>query len=247
MIISCVKWGDKFSHEHVNRLYKMCVKNIRDPFTFVCHTENPDQIHPDVKIQPLDLSLDLEVWWWKLTLFQNVTDEVNIFFDLDVVIQKDVTHLQSYVEKDKLRMIKAYWKPWLENPQPDPQRQFDMNLNSSVLVWTGDLTEIWKQFIEDPDYYLLKYKGIDSYLCFDHSSKLNFFPRGEIYSRLYGIDESDYWYTYGSTPGPEKHYYSNNHNICIFNGWKRKRWGGKPENDFILDDEGYDGFEHYWD
>ena len=175
MIISCVKWGDKFSHEHVNRLYKMVCKNFHEEFTFVCHTEDPTDIHPDIKIIPLDLSLDLEVWWWKLVLFREQTDEVNMFFDLDNVIQGDITHYKDYVEKDKLMMIKAYWKPWLEDAVSNPKRQFDMNLNSSVLVWSGDLTPIWNMFYDNIEYFLMKYKGIDSYLCFDHPDMLNFF------------------------------------------------------------------------
>ena len=245
MIISCVKWGDKFSHEHVNRLYKMVCKNMQDDFSFVCYTENPTNIHSDIKIIPLDLSLDLEVWWWKLTLFREPTDEVNIFFDLDNVIQKDITHLQHYAEKDKVMMIKAYWKPWLENPEPSIKRQFDMNLNSSILIWTGDLTNIWNMFEEDIEFFLTKYKGIDSYLCFDHPEKLNFLPRGEVYSRAYGIDETDYWYTPGS-PGPDKKYFSEDHTVCIFNGWKRRRWYDREGHDYILGDDGYKGYEKYW-
>jgi hypothetical protein len=246
MIISCVKWGDKFSYEHVNRLYKMVCKNFKSDFTFVCHTENPDNINPNIKIIPLNLDYNLEVWWWKLVLFETQSAETNIFFDLDVVIQKDITHLTDYVEENKLMMIKAYWKPWLEDVEPKIKNQFDMNLNSSVLVWKGDLTNIWTQFINEAEYYLLKYKGIDSYLNFDHKEKLNYFPRGEIYSRAYGVDENDYWYTPGS-PGPEKMYYSEEHNICIFNGWKRRRWYDREGNDYILDNDGYDGYEKYWD
>ena len=86
MIISCVKWGNKFSHEHVNRLYTMVSNNIDIPFTFVCHTENSDNIHEDIQIKPLDTSLGLEKWWWKLTLFDQEPDQ-HMFFDLDVVIQ----------------------------------------------------------------------------------------------------------------------------------------------------------------
>ena len=143
-------------------------------------------------------------------------------------------------------MIKAYWKPWLEGAESSPKKQYDMNLNSSVLVWTGDLTEIWETFYDNIEYFVFKYKGIDSYLNFDHPEKLNFFPRGEIYSRAYGIDETDYWYTPGS-PGPEKMYRDDNYNICIFNGWKRRRWYDREGHEFILDDEGYEGYEIYWE
>ena len=37
MKIVCLKWGDKFSHEHVNRLYKMVCKNYKDDFNFFKH------------------------------------------------------------------------------------------------------------------------------------------------------------------------------------------------------------------
>jgi hypothetical protein len=226
----------------------MVCKNIDDEFTFVCHTENPENIHPDIQIIPLDLSLDLEVWWWKLILFQNVTDKVNIFFDLDIVIQHNITHLKDYAEQDKLRIVKAYWKPHLENAEKTIKNQFDMNINSSVLVWKGDLTEIWNIFIEDPEYFMMKYKGIDSYIYFDHNEKINFFPEGEIYSRLYGYDRENHWNTH-MKPEPDELYYKEDYNICIFNGWMRRQYEGKGPDRFkryLLNDEGYHGFEKYW-
>ena len=234
MIISCVKWGDKFSHEHVNRLYHMCKKNMQDEFTFVCYTENPKSIDESIKIIPLDLSYDLENWWWKLCLFEESTDEVNIFFDLDVVIQNDISHFKDYAETNKLRMIEAYWKPYELSGT-------DMNYNSSVLIWKGDLTNIWKQFILDPDYYMVKYAGIDSYLYYQHYDILNIFPRGEIYSRLYGIDENNY---YKAGEPLVSLFEDSSYSICIFNGWRRKTEfiSGK----YILDNEGYDGFDKYW-
>ena len=59
MDVVCVKWGDKFSHEHVNRLYRMVCKNFHTDFRFVCHTDNPEGIHSDVHIIPLP-DYDLE-------------------------------------------------------------------------------------------------------------------------------------------------------------------------------------------
>ena len=37
MNIICLKWGDKFSHEHVNRLYKMVCKNYKDDLYYEDH------------------------------------------------------------------------------------------------------------------------------------------------------------------------------------------------------------------
>ena len=146
MNIICLKWGDKFSHEHVNRLYRMVCKNFHGDFNFICHTENANGIDRNVIIQPLP-DYDLENWWWKLTLFQYPTKVPTLFLDLDVVIQKDITHMKDYAVKDMLYLIKAYWKPYeLES--------LDTNLNSSIMVWNGDCTDIWKKFEKDSDYYL---------------------------------------------------------------------------------------------
>lgn len=234
MIISCVKWGDKFSYEHVNRLYAMCTKQFNESFRFVCYTDDPRGLHPYILRKPLEQEYDLENWWWKLRLFKEPALVPEMFFDLDVVLQNDITHFKDYCEKSKLRLIEAYWKPY-------ELTGTDMNYNSSVMIWHGDLTSIWSEFMKDPDYYMVKYNGIDSYLYYHHYDKLNVFPKGEIYSRLYGIDENNYFKA-GTKSKPL--FRDDTYPVCIFNGWRRKTEyvSGK----YLLDDDGYDGFEHYW-
>ena len=238
--IVCLKWGDKFTYVHVNRLYKMVKKNLKKDFTFTCHTENADQINPDIKIVPLDLSFDLEKWWWKLTLFKDKSDCENIFFDLDVVIQNDITHFTEYFEEGKIRTVKAYWKPWAENALPSPPG-YNMDLNSSIMIWKGNLTEIWDSFIDDPEFYIFKYNGIDSFLYFHHNEKINWLPEGAVYSRIYGYDKNN-WYQFNKgMHADHKLFYRPEYNICIFNGLY-----GTRENMVLMKDEGYQGFEQYW-
>ena len=233
MNIICLKWGNKFSHEHVNRLYRMVCKNFHSDFNFICHTENANGIDRNVIIQPLP-DYDLENWWWKLTLFQYPTKIPTLFLDLDVVIQNDITHMKDYAVEDMLYLIKAYWKPYAVEA-------LDTNLNSSIMIWNGDCTDIWKKFYKDSDYYMLKYNGIDSYLDHDQSDKLLYLPKGEVYSRLYGIDENNY---FKAGYDEVNYFYEPNFNICIFNGWRRKtEWNGTK---YLLDDEGYNGFEQYY-
>mgnify|MGYP001177547620 CR=1 FL=1 len=138
MNIVCLKWGDRFSHEHVNRLYRMVCKNFKHDFNFICHTENADNIDDNIIIQPLP-DYGLEKWWWKLTLFEHPASVPNIFFDLDVVIQNDITHFKDYFIEDKLCLVKSYWKPY-------QLKQFDTNINSSIMLWYGDNTGLWKEF-----------------------------------------------------------------------------------------------------
>ena len=71
--IICMKWGEKFPSEYVNRLYGMVKRNLTNEFRFVCFTENSKGIRPEVEIQPLP-ELDLpsgspERGWRKLTVF----------------------------------------------------------------------------------------------------------------------------------------------------------------------------------
>ena len=56
--IICMKWGDKFPAEYVNRLYGMVERSLSLPFRFVCFTENSNDIRDEVEIQALP-ELDL--------------------------------------------------------------------------------------------------------------------------------------------------------------------------------------------
>ncbi len=108
--VVCVKWGDKFTPEHVNRLYRMAKKNISLPFTFYCYTENPIGLVDEIKIIPFDESLDLKAWWWKLTLFQknDRPNGINLYLDLDVVIQNNVDDIFNAVVPNKLTITENF-------------------------------------------------------------------------------------------------------------------------------------------
>lgn len=224
----CLKWGTKYSAEWVNRLYRMVEKNFKDDFDFICLTEDPTGIHPLIEIEELP-EYDLETWWWKLTLFEKPSNDINIFIDLDVAIQNDITHWSEFVQKDKLCTIKAYWKEHLQEYNPNN----DHDLNSSVMIWTGDLTEIWEEFIQNKEKYMSLYRGIDSYLYIHQMKYLNWIPRGEIYSRLYGIDNERHWIPRNGTGSANKVlnnlFFDESYNMCIFNGFKRVQLNSKKK------------------
>jgi len=91
--IICMKWGDKYGADYVNRLYGMVSQNLTLPFKFACFTENGDGINPNVNIYPLP-SLNLpenipERGWLKLATFQKPLADLEgtaLFLDLDVLI-----------------------------------------------------------------------------------------------------------------------------------------------------------------
>ena len=93
MNIICMKWGDKFPVEYVNRLYAMVSRNTNIKFRFICFTENSEGIRSEVEIQNLpDLKLPSgspERGWRKLTVFKKNFGGLSgptLFLDLDIVI-----------------------------------------------------------------------------------------------------------------------------------------------------------------
>ena len=82
----------------------------------------------------------------KLIIFDRFRDGENIFFDLDVVIYN---RLPNLVRQD-LTLINCWWRDEYHTP-----------LNSSIMSWSGDCSHIYQKFLQQEDYYLLKYnKGI---------------------------------------------------------------------------------------
>ena len=42
--VVCLKYGDKYSADYVNKLYNGVKRNLTVPFEFVCYTEDPKGI-----------------------------------------------------------------------------------------------------------------------------------------------------------------------------------------------------------
>ena len=62
MNIICLKWGDKYSHIEVNRLYKMCLKYFKDDFTTGKRSSRMFVIYNAVGLLTLKLKKDLDFY-----------------------------------------------------------------------------------------------------------------------------------------------------------------------------------------
>ena len=86
----------------------------------------------------------------KLQMFDKFRDGENLYFDLDVCIYGKLPNL---IRKN-LTVLYAWWRD-----------RYHASLNSSIISWQGDQSHIYKKFMEDPEYYMLKYnRGIDQFL-----------------------------------------------------------------------------------
>ena len=183
--IVCLKWGDKYGPEYVNRLYNMCKKFYTNPFKFYCATDNAVDLNPE--IQTLDLK-DYEIPEGKFggkvftaekIRLLNSFNEKTLLLDLDILIFNDIT---EYVDSIDLK-DKPYF---IENPWSDPVHikrnygKITCNINSSFVVGNKVTTETLKSKIlnSNYDYFATKFRSLDKtlhYTCRDfintHSKK----------------------------------------------------------------------------
>ena len=225
--VTCLKIGDRYSSIYVNKLYNAVRKQC--DLDFICFTDDPSGIDPNVivyDIQPLvkDPSkwqdpkrerIGLLSWWpaWsKLELFgREELDkyEKKIFFDLDVVIQGDLSPILDY--ETNLAVTHSTWKSeeWVKKNQGKREA---FAFNSDCIVWK-DVKFIYEQYISDWKRHCRRIGADDVYLNEYHLSDLEFLP--EVF----------YSYNKGSKP---EHYYDGDgtpylkfmpeYSVCTFHG-----------------------------
>ena len=221
--IMCVKWGDKYSAEFVNKLFNMVEKNIcGTPFTFYCYTDNGKDINPSVKIIPMQT--DLTQYWPKLELFKLFRQGTNIFFDLDVVILQPMERLLS-VKTRTVSILYSQWKEGflLPHKKAKPENKYPTQYNSSIMKWQdnqGD--EIYNYFQKNKDMILFKYRGIDRYL-YHEPVQIDLLPTGIAYSYWKGAK-------YGKDTTPEK--LRLDYEVCILNNGPKQNEVNSWVNEF---------------
>ena len=91
--ILTLKWGTKYGPEYVNRLHAAVRRHLTLDFRFLCFTDDPSDLRPEVETHPLP---DFDVppaWrltpWLKLALFRDDLAGLrgqSLFLDLDILI-----------------------------------------------------------------------------------------------------------------------------------------------------------------
>lgn len=153
--ILCLKHGEKYSADYVNRLYNMVQRNCTLDFEFVCLTDNAKDINSNIKILPLPN--DLQGWWCKPYMFSKdlPIKGTILYMDLDVVISNNIDKLFTYQPnqwctlRDFTRALRPKWEKY----------------NSSVVRFkTGELHYVWEEFYKDKNTIQRRYFGDQDWL-----------------------------------------------------------------------------------
>ncbi len=99
--VACVRWGEAFGVEYVERLHDMVRRNLPHGFAgrFVCFTDRPADLSHLAGVETQPLSQGLTGWWAKLELLlaDSFPEGDRVwFFDLDTVIVGPLDKLFEY-------------------------------------------------------------------------------------------------------------------------------------------------------
>ena len=186
MNIIFVKWGTKYSSDHVIKLYKSLLQ-YNSNYSYYCYTDRDADtlISHGIKTIPIPEKPALKKWWNKLKMFDSEFPLVgrNLYFDLDIKINSNPFDLLDHIKWDKLTMVDCHWK---QSKIYNRLSNYDVKVNSSILTWDTKLSnvnEIWDYFNDSgyKDYFLRKYVGIDRYIVHEDFS-YNVFPKKFIQS-----------------------------------------------------------------
>lgn len=180
--ILCVRFGNKYGIDYVEKLRNMVSRNIKMSYEFVCLTDDPTPI-TNVRLILQPNSGYTKGWWHKLHMFDYRLPLKGriLYFDLDVIICGNIDKLAKYSAdkfigiRDFNRKFHAHWR----------------SLNSSVMSWThGQEKKIFETFQQNKN-AALRLHGDQDYIwrnCKDH---LDFFPDSWIQSYKWEIRSRD--------------------------------------------------------
>ena len=140
--VLCVRFGNKYGREYVERLRNMVSRHLTIPYDFACLTDDNHPIDGVRTIFMPDQGYSKK-WWHKVHMFDSrlpLRGRI-LFFDLDVVIHNNINKLATTFTNDFIGIHDF-------NRKFHPGWQY---LNSSVLAWNHNTqNHIWDQFKSNP-------------------------------------------------------------------------------------------------
>ena len=126
--ILCVKWGDKYGNEYVEKLKEQVENNCSVPFNFYCLTDKPTQSY-DIQLPTIWDAYENGKFWayrklymFKITQrtqgrggynqsdidFKKIEGDKFLYLDLDVIIHKDLKYFFD-LPMDKPYIVRGWW------------------------------------------------------------------------------------------------------------------------------------------
>jgi hypothetical protein len=169
--VICMKWGELYGPEYVNRLYGMVRRNLDGPLRFVCLTDDATGIHTEVECHPCpEIELPLpqrnrgfrKVTLWAAELLDLQGDV--LFLDLDLVV---VDRLEPFFEHrpDESFVVIHNWT------QPDKR----IGNTSAYRFRVGSHPYLLENLVRDQQTLLARYTNSQTYIS-ENVDSIAFWP-----------------------------------------------------------------------
>lgn len=188
LLVLCMKWGDAYGPEYVNRLKNGVARNLSYSFRFICFTDDAKGIDPGIEVLPLP-GLGLppahkDLRWHKLALLGKNLDGLSgtaLFLDLDLVI---VDRLEPFFDHPGkfliIRDMDLFRAKPLRKLTPMRDRFLRMVGNSSVFrMEMGAHSDILDEFVRDPVAAQSKFRISQQFMSHELQKRglLDFWPK----------------------------------------------------------------------
>lgn len=101
--IICLKWGDRYPAYYVNELYQGVRRNLSRPFQFLCVTENPAGLLPEIRTHEFPEDPGMKMVWphvfMKLCVLKDGFADLKgptLFLDVDIIITGSLDRFFDY-------------------------------------------------------------------------------------------------------------------------------------------------------
>jgi len=169
--VICLKWGDRYGPEFVNRLHSMVARNTSRPLRFVCLTDDPGGLADDVETLPMpafDLPEEFRFHpFRRMFLFQERLEGLSgdiLHFDLDIVVTGSIDGFFDHKPGCSFCVTENWTQPGAGIG------------NMSVFRFrVGAHTNIWDMFRANPAAQKRKYRNSQTFFS-RNARQQEFFP-----------------------------------------------------------------------
>ena len=177
--VLCMRWGNAYSKDYVNILYRAVCRNLSLPFRFICLTDDEAGLDKGIEPMPLpDMGLSPQHLahggWQKLCLFAPQLYDIEgrtLFLDIDIII---VGALDVFFRKKARLEIIREWR----QIGHVLTGKHDLGGNSSVFAFDiGDQAHIYHDFMADKDKAFALYRNEQRFLV-SHAQGRDYWQKG---------------------------------------------------------------------
>lgn len=174
-LLLCMKWGQKYSPDYVNKLYNMVARNVTPPFEFYCFTDEESGLISPIKTLPLprlgcNEPTKTRGKWRKVSLWGDSLYGLTgtaLFLDLDSIIVSNIDSYFTYGKPQDIVLERNWARPLSGLGQTSVFR-FPIGAHSHIL----------KNFQQNPQTIADRYRYEQHYITHSAGNMRSFWPRG---------------------------------------------------------------------